>query len=289
MKSKLFLSVSVSLLLLLHLKAQIKDAASRTVDSLDMLSFKVLVSYVSTDTQNLRISETQKNFVPHLGEEHMLVTPVLTYPGTSAQLQDNMSYDNFLPSVYNKEPTHGSPFLIPVYVPGLVINQAYNVVNKTDYLYNYDKVSGNLLLKRGNESPIAVNRDQVYAFCLKIDKGGFIFMRVPLINVNEYFEVIYKGLKYSSYKLYKNKFINANQKTNGYISDGKDYDEYQDIETYYLVDERKQESTIYELTKKSIKKSLSSETTFVDQYFKDHRYDDITEIFVSHLLEALNK
>ncbi len=114
-------------------------------------------------------------------------------------------------------------------------------------------------------------------------------MRVPLINANEYFEVIYKGLKYSSYKLYKNKFINANQKTNGYISDGKDYDEYQDIETYYLVDERKQESTIYELAKKSIKKSLSSETTFVDQYFKDHRYDDITEIFVSHLLEALNK
>ena|ERR1700676_2271832 len=289
MKSKLFLSISICLTFLLSSKAQINNTGYHTPDSLDMLSFRVLVNYISTDTQNLNISGIEKNSIPHLGEEHMLVTPVLTYPGTSAQLQDNMSYDNFLPSVYNKEATHGSPFLITVYVPGLVINQSYGVVNKPDYLYNYDKMSGNLLLKRGNENPIAVNRDQVNAFCLKLDKGGYIFMRVPLINANEYFEVIFKGSKYSSYKLFKNKFINANQKTNGYSSEGKDYDEYQDIETYYLVDERKEESTNFELTKKSIKKSFSSEVPAVDLYFKDHKYEDITESFVARLLESLNK
>jgi hypothetical protein len=132
--------------------------------------------------------------------------------------QDNSSYDKFLPSVYHKEVTQGSPFLIPIYVPGLVITHSYGIVNKKEYRYNYDKVTGNLLLIRDKESPIAVDRELVNSFCLKLDKGGYIFMRVPLINSNEFFQVINKGPKYSCYKLFKNIFINANQKTNGYVT-----------------------------------------------------------------------
>ena len=80
-----------------------------------------------------------------------------------------------------------------------------------------------------------MNRDQVNMFCLKLDKGGFIFMRVPLINANEFFQVISKGSKYSCYKLYKNVFVKANQKTTtGYMPDGKNYDEYKDVDTYYM-------------------------------------------------------
>ena len=288
MKSKLLLSISVILLLSGSSSAQIKNATSKQVSvSLDSFIFRLMVDYVSADTLVLNISEFEKNNISHFGEEHRLVVPILAHPDVYEQ--NNSSYDKFLPSVYHKEVTHGSPFLIPIYVPGLVISQSYGIVNKKEYLYNYDKVTGNLLLIKDKESPIAVNRELVNSFCLKLDKGGYIFMRVPLINSNEFFQVINKGPKYSCYKLFKNIFINANQKTNGYITDGKDYDEYRDVETYYIVDEKKEEWSIFELTRKSIKKTFGSQNHTVNKYFKDHRYDVITESVLANLVEELNK
>ncbi len=290
MKSKRLLSISIFLSPCLFAGAQLNASSdSKFTDSVNNIAFRVLVNFISSDTLATHVAEAEKNNISHLGEQHQLITPVQTYPGSGGSMASTFSYDNFLPSVYNKEATQGSPFLLPVYVPGLVINPSYGVVNKPDYQYNYDKMSGNLLLKRNNEQPIAVNRELVKMFCLKLDKGGYIFSRVPLINDNEFFQVVYKGPKYSSYKLYKNKFINANQKTNGYSTDGKNYDEYQDIETYYLVDEKKETWVIYELSKKSIRKVLNAESAAVEQYFKEHKNDDITEPWMAQLLETLNK
>ncbi len=288
MKSKLLLSIYITFFLIATSSAQINNDTSKRVSvSLDSFIFRLMVNYVSADTFALNIAEFEKNTISHLGEEHRLIIPIMANPGVYEQ--DNSSYDKFLPSVYHKEPTRGSPFLIPVYVPGLVISQSYGIVNKKEYLYNYDKVTGNLLLIKDKESPIAVDRELVNSFCLKLDKGGYIFMRVPLINSNEFFQVINKGPKFSCYKLFNNIFINANQKTNGYITDGNDYDEYQDIETYYLVDERKEEWSIFELNRKSIKKTFGSENPVINKYFKDHRYDVITESIMAGLLEELNK
>ena len=288
MKSKRLLSISFILFLIASSSAQIKnDTAKPVAASLDSFIFRLMVDYVSADTIALNIAEIEKNTISHLGEEHRLVIPILDKPGIYEQ--DNSSYDKFLPSVYHKEATRGSPFLIPIYVPGLVISQSYGIINKKEYLYNYDKVTGNLLLIKEKESPIAVDRELVNSFCLKLDKGGYIFMRVPLINSNEFFQVINKGPKFSCYKLFKNIFINANQKTNGYITDGKDYDEYQDVETYYMVDEKKEEWAIFELNRKSIKKTFGSQNHAINKYLKDHRYDEITESVLANLVEELNK
>src|ERR1017187_10010725 len=103
-------------------------------------------------------------------------------------------------------------------------------------------------------------------------------MKVPVINANEFFQVISKGSKYSSYKLYKNILVKANQQSSsGYTPDGKNYDEYKDVDTYYMLDETKQEWSVFELTKKSIRKALNDQSPTVEQYIKDHKYDDITE------------
>ena len=288
MKSKLLLSISVIFFLISPSRAQVNNDTSKYRSaSLDAMIFGLMVDYVSADTLVLNIAEFEKSTIPHFGEEHRLIIPILASPGVYEQ--DNSSYDKFLPSVYHKEVTHGSPFLIPIYVPGLVITHSYGIVNDKEFRYNYDKVTGNLLLIKDKESPIAVNRELVNSFCLKLDKGGYIFMRLPLINSNEFFQVIYKGPKYSCYKLFKNIFINANQKTNGYITDGKDYDEYQDIETYYMVDEGKKEWSVFELTRKSIKKTFGSQNDAVNKYLKDHRYDVITESILANLVKELNK
>jgi len=284
MKSKIFFTVSAIFCTQLFLSAQ---TSNPKVNPYEVSAFNRLVDYIKTDTQKARIAEYEKNNISHQGEEHILSIPVAR--GAAAEGPESGSWDKFLPTVYHKDATVGSPFLISLYVQGLVVNQLDSVINKPDYLYNYDKITGNLLLKRNNQDPIAVNRDQVNMFCLKLDQGGFIFMRVPLINANEYFQVISKGSKYSCYKLYKNVFVKANQQsTSGYTPDGKNYDEYKDVDTYYMLDETKQEWTIFELTKKSIRKALIEQSPAVESYIKDHRGDEITESYVAQLLGKLN-
>jgi len=284
MKSKIFFTVSVMLCAQFFLRAQ---TSNPKVNPLDVVAFNRLVDYIKTDTQEAKIAEYERNNISHQGEENVLSIPIAR--GVTAEGPESGSWDKFLPTVYHKDATVGSPFLISLYVQGLVVNQLDTVINKPDYLYNYDKITGNLLLKRNNQDPIAVNRDQVNMFCLKLDKGGFIFMRVPLINSNEYFQVISKGSKYSSYKLYKNVFVKANQQsTSGYMPDGKNYDEYKDVETYYMIDETKREWSVFELTKKSIRKALIEQSPAVEQYVKDHRGDNITESYVAQLLGKLN-
>lgn len=284
MKSKIFFTVSAIFCTQLLLSAQ---TGNPKVNPYEVAAFNRLVDYIKTDTQKAKIAEYEKNNISHQGEEHILSIPVAR--GAAAEGPESGSWDKFLPTVYHKDATVGSPFLISLYVQGLVVNQLDSVINKPDYLYNYDKITGNLLLKRNNQDPIAVNRDQVNMFCLKLDQGGFIFMRVPLINANEYFQVISKGSKYSCYKLYKNVFVKANQQsTSGYTPDGKNYDEYKDVDTYYMLDETKQEWTIFELTKKSIRKALIAQSPAVESYIKDHRGDEITESYVAQLLGKLN-
>ena len=284
MKSKIFFTVSAILCSHYILEAQTSNPKQNPVE---IAAFNRLVDFIKTDTQEAKIAEYEKNNISHQGEENVVSVPIAR--GAAAEGPESGSWDKFLPTVYHKEATVGSPFLISLYVQGLVVNQLDSVINKPDYLYNYDKKSGNLLLKRNNQDPIAVNRDQVNMFCLKLDRGGYIFMRVPLINSNEYFQVVSKGSKYSSYKLYKNVLVKANQmSTSGYTPDGKNYDEYMDVPTYYLVDESKQEWSVFELSKKSIRKVLNGQTVIVEQYIKDHRGEEITESFVSQLLDKIN-
>jgi hypothetical protein len=288
MRSTHLLPISVCFFMLLNADAQTNGATGKQpFDSLEVRAFNSLISFISADTLKVKTTATEQDPNRHLGEEHILVPAVQTYPG--AGQMPSYSWDNMVPQVHNKEATMGSPFLLTFYVPGLVINQYNTVINKPDYLYNYDKMSGNLLLQRGNDKPIAVNKEQVKYFCLKEPKGGYIFEKVTDISPDEFFQIIMKGPKYSFYKLYKNKFISSNQKTNGYITEGNNYDEYKDVVDYYVIDHRKNEYQIFELKKSAIRKAIPADTEFVNQYFKDHKILDVDDLYLAQLAEALNK
>ena len=293
MKYRYFLAIPLCFAFLHSAEAQNNNALtyvknnSHAKDSLEALVFQRLVDFISKNDPGIKATEGGSDSLGRIGEEHQLVIPYAR--GVAPEPTQNSSWDKSLPTVYNKEALQGSPFLLSAYVPGLVVNELDTVIDKPDYLYNYDKMSGNFLLKRDNEKPIAVNKAQVKQFCLKTAKGGYIFERVSLINPDEFFQVLFKGSGYSFYKQYKSKFVPANQHTNGYLSEGKDYDEYQDIYIYYLVDQAHEESLIFDLTKKSIMKSLPSETAAVEAYFKQHKNEGITESYVVRLIEQLNK
>jgi len=288
MKKKIIYPVFVFLFLTVTAKGQsANNAKSALTDSLENKAFALLTAYIAADTQDIKLSEAEANYISHAGEQHYLYVPIAR--GSTPEPTENASWDKSLPTVYNKEATQGSPFLLFLYVPGLVISDSYTVYPTSAYRFNYDKMTGNLVARKGNQMAFAVNRETVKLFCLKKDKGGVIFMRVPSINNNEFFQVLYKGAKYSCFKLYKSKFTYADQATNGYIAAGKDYDEFEDIVTYYLLDEKQQTPHVFELRKKSIKTVFGPLDPTIAQYFNKHKYEEVTETFVANLTEALNK
>lgn len=289
------LIVSMCLFFVLSSKAQVNTgnksypdlSPNHRSDSMDILAFKRLLIFITTGSNKTKKSDINLDSLKKVSETHFLYTPVPASPGQYTQ--DNSSYDNFLPTVYHKDVLQGSPFFLTAYVSGLVVNQKDSIIDNPDFLYNYDKVSANLLLKKGNASPIAVNKDQVKYFCLKLDQGGYIFEHVSLINPNEYFQVLYKGSKYSFYKQIKSEFVGANQKTNGYVREGNDYDEYHDVFTYYIVDRKKGEPIAFELSRKSLRKSLYAESDIVEQFFKNHKWEKVDDTFVVYLAERVNR
>ncbi len=295
MKYRTFLPVLVCLCCFLSSTAQVNTAGKSYLDnvpnshpdSIEVAAFKRLLIFITTESVSWKKSDINLDSLSKIGESHFLYSPFQTIPGQYQQ--DNTSYDNFLPTVYHKDLLEGSPFFLPAYVPGLVVNQLDSVIDNKDYLYNYDKKSENLLLKRGDEAPIAVNRNQVKYFCLKPQQGGYIFERVLLISPDEYFQVLYKGSKYSFYKQIKSIFIPANQKTNGYSRSGNDYDEYQDQYSYYIVDHRKMQVLVFELSKKSLRKSLYAEDAVLEKYFREHKWQPVDEPYLVHLAELVNK
>src|SRR3954464_2833505 len=122
MKSKIQLSISITLFLFISASAQPNlDTSKRVSASLDSFIFKIMVDYVSADTLNLNVAEFERNSISHLGEQPQHVVPILANPGVYEH--DNSSYDKFLPSVYHKEATRGSPFLLNMYVPGKRISR----------------------------------------------------------------------------------------------------------------------------------------------------------------------
>ena len=85
------------------------------------------------------------------------------------------------------------------------------------------------------------------------------------------------------------KFIKSDQATNGYTANGKNYVEYENIVTYYLLDENKEVSHIFELRKKSVKTVFGSVNSASEKYLADHKNEDVTENLVAGLTEELNK
>ena len=267
MKSNIFLPVSFCLIFISS-QAQLSN---NKIDTQELNAFRYLVYFIS------HADKDQNSFASDKADTETAQTA-------------GHGWNVYYPNWYNAQITKGSPYLVPTFVRGVVIDPKDSAADRPEYLYNYNKSTGNLLLKKNNENPIAVFKDQIKMFCLKTEQGGYIFMNVPVINANEFLQVIARGPKYSCYKLYKNMFIPYNRKSfNVYTIEGNPYDEYKDILTYYILNEKKQDWSVFELSKKSIRRVLYAESTVIEPFFKVHKYEEVDETLVSELVQELNK
>src|ERR1700691_3523141 len=111
-----------------------------------------------------------------------------------------------MPVFHQPTEKKGSRYLMSDWSAGLVVNKFDTVINSPTYMYNYDKITGDLLMTQDKQSFVEIDRPEVKSFALRYKDTGYVFVQAPIIdNGNGYFQLIAQGNKYGAYKSIKTK------------------------------------------------------------------------------------
>jgi hypothetical protein len=183
----------------------------------------------------------------------------------------------YLKPSHEKGDTRGSQYLFETFVHGYMVNSSGEIVNKPNYLFDYDKMNGNLLLTRDNKTMIIADQSQAKSFSLFSNADQRVdFEEVPAIDNSHYFQILATGKKYKICKLLKTRFARADYVNNGAAPHGHDYDEYIDEPDYYVLDIQANQAQKFSPKKKSIKEVFAKEADKVSKFLADNsgRIDD---------------
>jgi len=201
-----------------------------------------------------------------------------------------MSHTGLLPVIHQNEDTKGSRYYFKDWVRGTVVDKSGAIVSDEYCLFNYDKMAHALLVTKDKKSMIQVNSSDIQSFILEDRNGKYSFEKKPSINDKDFFmQLVKPGGKYSLYKAVKTKFQKADYATTGLTESGKNYDEFIDEATYYILPADEKQVITVELKKKAIKNALPNEQEKVNSYFAEHKSDFINESFLIGLVNDLNK
>jgi hypothetical protein len=189
-------------------------------------------------------------------------------------------------SGFVQEPTHGSRYLYADWIPGFGINGKDQLVAETSNMYNYDKVSGNIMYTGDGKSLTAVSSKEVKSFSL-FDKSGHphVYENAPAISGAAFVEVLLSTPKYKIYKKVDCKLSRADFHTDGVIEMGHRYDEYVDNIHYYFVGADGKSQSI-SLKKSTLKKLLGGDA---DSFIASQGSRDVDEDYVRDLGNNLAK
>ena len=209
----------------------------------------------------------------------------------SASENTNIYRGSGIPVFSVKEETKGSRYLFADWVSGRLVTTGGEIINHSELLYNYDKISKALLVTADKKIVIEVNKENIQSFTLISDSAEQRFERVNLVNLQTFVQVIVKDTaRYSLYKETKTVFLRANYNTDGIFEYGRKYDEYTDNCTYYIIKNNSKDFILLaDLKPKLIKDALLAETIKVNNYFMLHKHETINEIFLADLLHWLNQ
>lgn len=203
---------------------------------------------------------------------------------------NGLSGGGLLPVFKYTEATKGNRYLFKDWVGGYVVSTEDSVYKNPNYGFNYDKISGALLLTQDGKNAIEIVQARIKSFTLNNDVNGRpeVFEYVPDINKKHYPQVLASGNKYKIYKLTLTTFIKNNYHTDGMTSSGNNYDEYEDDNTYYLYNVQTKQLQPFTLKKKAIKGAFGSDANKVNSYFEsdDNKIDDT---YVSKLGDYMNQ
>jgi hypothetical protein len=193
-------------------------------------------------------------------------------------------------SFNNAENTKGTRFLFDAWVNGdSVINTQGNYINTATFLFNYDKVTNNVLVTQDKINIMSVAPTGITSFILEDNDKKYIFEHVKAIDPAKFFLALIKSdNKYSLYKEFKTKFKEANFRSDGVMQTGSEENEYIDESQYYVV-EKGAAAKLINFKPKVIKAALEGNKEKTDTYFRQHKDDVIDESFLIGLITYLNQ
>jgi hypothetical protein len=212
--------------------------------------------------------------------------PVETF---SLSLHPFTRADGLLVPVAQKPNQVGSRYMFDGFSHGFIVDASGKLVSNPYYLFDYEKVSGLLLLTVDKKNVKAVVKEQVKSFTIYNNTDElFNFEMVPAIDKMHYVQVLSTGKKYKICKLTKTKFVPADFQNTASGGAGNDYDEYVDDAEYYLFNVADNSVQKLALRKKAIKDDFSKEADKVNKFLTDNT-GKIDDPYLSSLGDYMNK
>jgi hypothetical protein len=183
---------------------------------------------------------------------------------------------------------HGSRYLFEDWVHGYVLTSGDSIKQSDNYLFNYQKMDGSLILTEDGQTMQTIDRHLIKTFVLFDNQGQYyMFEHVPSIDQTHFVQLMVTGDKYKIYKQFGTKFLPNNYVSNGMTSSGNNYDEFKDDPTYYAVKVPGGTPQKFVLKSKSIKTTFAADGAKVNKYLSDHD-GDIDDNYITDLGNYLN-
>ncbi len=208
--------------------------------------------------------------------------------GTGVPPGANFYHGSLMPVFTHTDATQGSPYLFDKWAKGYVVNSSGATIANDSYLFNFDKISQNLLMTQDKKNMIEVDKAIIKSFNLNTDGREYVFEKRLQNNDPKLLQVLAKGAKYTLYKTIITKLEKANYTSTGLTETGHNYDLYIDKPAYYIYAPATNTLKQIDLKKKSIKDALPQDQAKVDAYFSQHADMPINEDFAIGLISDLN-
>lgn len=211
----------------------------------------------------------------------------ITGGDSTTERPSNINLDR-LPG-HEKGHTRGSKYLLDIFAHGFFVNSSDQLIYNRDYVYNYDKKGGGVLVTKDGKSILELGYDQTKSITFFTSKDEvLVFEKLPSVDLSHYLQVLATGKKYKIYKLIKTRLVKADYVNNGVTQHGNDYDEYIDDADYYVVDVQSMLPKKLSLKKKSIKEDFAKDADKVNKYLSD-KSGDIDDAYLSKLGDYMNQ
>lgn len=218
------------------------------------------------------------------------LTPIVSLPITTIGLglPTVMTGDGQVAVVKRNTNLVGSRYLFDTFVPGYFTYTDDKKFYNKRCLFNYEKVSGFVLLTVDRQNVKEVDRDQIKSFTLydKTDQRHD-FEQVSEIDKDHYLQVLASGSKYKIYKLIKTSFVASGVAHTAAGDKGQDYDQYMDEAEYYVLNVQTMHVQKIALKKKALKDAFPKEADKVNKFISENN-GSLNDGFLSRLGAVIN-
>jgi hypothetical protein len=183
----------------------------------------------------------------------------------------------------------GSRYMFDTFARGYLTDMSGKQIFDEYCLFNYEKISGFILLTADRQHVMEVDKGQVKSFTLynRADQR-FDFELVPAIDKSHYVQILASGAKYKICRLTKTQFIPGEVAHTAAGDVGSGVDQYVDDVEYYLLDVKSNRSQTFSLRKRSIREAFSKETDKAHKFLSDNR-GDIDDAYLGKLGAYMNQ